>query len=76
MGFYVPSVHEFWARFILWFSVFHIATVVMHDYKKQTADISAMVNGYRLFLIERGRGGTGVDDPVQIISLDSLKRHD
>jgi Ni/Fe-hydrogenase 1 B-type cytochrome subunit len=76
MGFYVPSVHEFWAQFILWFSVFHIASVVMHDYKKQTADISAMVNGYRLFLIERGHGGTGVADPVQIITLDSLKRHD
>ena len=76
MGFYVPSVHAFWAQFILWFSVFHIASVVMHDYKKQTADISAMVNGYRLFLIERGHGGTGVDDPVQIITLDSLKRHD
>ena len=76
MGFYVPSVHEFWAWFMLWFSLFHIASVVMHDYKKQTADISAMVNGYRLFLVERDHGGAGVDNSVQIISLDSLKRHD
>jgi Ni/Fe-hydrogenase 1 B-type cytochrome subunit len=76
MGFYMPSVHEFWAHFMLWFSLIHIASVVMHDYKKQTADISAMVNGYRLFLIERGHGGAGVDDSVQVITLDSIKRHD
>jgi Ni/Fe-hydrogenase 1 B-type cytochrome subunit len=76
MGFYVPSVHEFWAWFMLWFSLFHIASVVMHDYKKQTADISAMVNGYRLFLIERGHDGAGIDETVQVITLDSLKRHD
>ena len=76
MGFYVPSVHEFWAWFMLWFSLIHVISVVMHDYKKQTADISAMVNGYRLFLIERGRDGAGIDDSVQVITLDSLKRHD
>jgi Ni/Fe-hydrogenase 1 B-type cytochrome subunit len=76
MGFYVPSVHEFWAWFMLWFSLIHIASVVMHDYKKQTADISAMVNGYRLFLIERGHDGAGIDETVQVITLDSLKRHD
>jgi hypothetical protein len=35
-----------------------------------------MVNGYRLFLIERGRDGAGIDDSVQVITLDSLKRHD
>jgi hypothetical protein len=35
-----------------------------------------MVNGYRLFLIERGHGGAGVDDSVQVITLDSIKRHD
>lgn len=76
MGFYLPSVHEFWAQFMLWFCLLHIASVIMHDYKKQTADISAMVNGYRLFLIERGRTAAGVDIPVQVIKLDSLERHD
>jgi Ni/Fe-hydrogenase 1 B-type cytochrome subunit len=76
IGFYVPSVHAFWAQFMFWFSMLHIASVIMHDYKKQTADISAMVNGYRLFLIEKGRGGNGIDDAVQVITLDSLRRRD
>jgi Ni/Fe-hydrogenase 1 B-type cytochrome subunit len=76
MGFYLPSVHAFWAQFILWFSIFHIASVIMHDYKKQTADISAMINGYRLFIIETGRVNPGADDSVQVITLDSLKHRD
>ena len=76
MGFYLPSVHAFWAQLVFWFSVLHIVSVLVHDYKNQTTDISAMVNGYRLFIIDSGRDGTGAADSVQIISLDSLRRHD
>lgn len=75
LGFYLPSVHIFWAKAMLWFSVLHIASVFMHDYKNQTSDISAMVNGYRLFMINSEDGGPGVDDAIQVISLDSLKKH-
>ena len=33
LGFYLPSVHEFWAQVVLWFCVLHIISVCMHDYK-------------------------------------------
>jgi len=76
LGFYVPSVHIFWAQLMLWLAVLHITSVVMHDYRNQTTDISAMVNGYRLFLIESNRGGSISEEMVQHISIDSLKRNE
>jgi hypothetical protein len=48
--------------------------VIVHDYKKKTADISAMVNGYRVFLTDNNRAGAGIDDSIQLISPDSLNR--
>lgn len=76
LGFYLPSVHAFWAQLVLWFTVLHIASVFMHDYRNQTTDISAMVNGYRLFLIDGNQAGPGADETIQVITLDSLKRRD
>ncbi len=75
LGFYLPSVHTFWAQLMFWFTVLHTASVVMHDYKNKTTDISAMVNGYRLFLIDSNRAGKVVDEAVQHISIDSLKKN-
>ena len=76
LGFYLPSVHMFWAQLIFWLVVLHIGSVVMHDYKSQTTDISAMVNGYRLFLIESNRQGPVSAEMVQHVSIDSLKKHE
>lgn len=73
LGFYLPSVHAFWAQLMFWFTVLHIASVVMHDYKNRTTDISAMVNGYRLFLIDSSRAGSVAEKMVQHVSVDSLK---
>ena len=74
LGFYLPSVHMFWAQLVFWFTVLHITSVVMHDYRNGTTDISAMVNGYRLFLIDSNRAGSVADKTVQHISIDSLKK--
>lgn len=76
LGFYIPSVHIFWAQLMFWLSVLHISSVVMHDYKSRTTDISAMVNGYRLFLIESNRAGSVSAGLVQHVSLDSLKKRE
>jgi len=76
LGFYLPSVHIFWAQLMLWLAVLHIVSVVMHDYRNQTTDISAMVNGYRLFLIESNRGDSVSEQVVQHISIDSLKKNE
>jgi Ni/Fe-hydrogenase 1 B-type cytochrome subunit len=75
LGFYLPSVHAFWSQLVFWFTVLHIASVVMHDYRNQTTDISAMVNGYRLFLIDSSRTGPVAEKLVQRISIDSLKEN-
>jgi Ni/Fe-hydrogenase 1 B-type cytochrome subunit len=74
IGFYLPSVHAFWAQVVFWFSMLHITCVFMHDYKNQTTDISAMVNGYRLFIIDGSQIGTGVNESIQVVSPDSLKK--
>jgi len=75
LGFYLPSVHTFWAQLLFWFTVLHIGSVVMHDYRNKTTDISAMVNGYRLFLIDSNRAGSVAERVVQRISIDSLKKN-
>ena len=72
LGFYVPSVHMFWAQFLLWFSCLHIAATIWHDYRNETTDVSAMINGYRLFMIEREQGNES-DVKVQVVKPDSLK---
>ena len=75
LGFYVPSVHIFWAWIMFWFALLHIASVLMHDYRNQTTDISAMVNGYRLFLIDSTRAASVDENMVQRITIDSLKKN-
>ncbi len=75
-GFYLPSVHAFWAQAMLWLTVLHISSVILHEYKNQTSDISAMVNGHRVFLIEEARAGTGASGDRQYVSLDSIGRQD
>ena len=76
LGFYVPSVHTFWAQILFWLSMLHVISVIVHDYRKKTADISAMVNGYRVFLSDNNSTGTGIDESIQLISPDSLNRRD
>ena len=76
LGFYVPSVHTFWAKIVFWLAVCHIASVFVHDYKNKTTDISAMVNGYRLFIIKSNQGNSGNDETTQVVTLDSMERRD
>jgi Ni/Fe-hydrogenase 1 B-type cytochrome subunit len=73
-GFYLPSVHTFWAQAMLWFSVLHIAAVSLHDGKGKTADCSAMLSGFRLFSIDRSRPAGGGKERVHFVSLDKPKR--
>jgi len=73
-GFYLPSVHAWWAQALFWFSVFHIAAVSLHDGRGKMADISAMLSGFRLFLIDRDRHQGADEARVQFVSLDKLKR--
>lgn len=52
LGFYLPSVHDFWATVILVFSCLHVIAVVLQDAKGTASDVSAMINGHRIFIVE------------------------
>lgn len=75
LGFYVPDVHVFWAWVLLWLTLLHIVSSILHDYRKQTADVSAMINGYRVFEVDGARDKSS-DAGHQYISIDSLRKGD
>ncbi|MFO8004988.1 cytochrome b/b6 domain-containing protein, partial [Thioalkalivibrio sp.] len=70
-GIYLPSLHAGVATLISLFVLGHVVAVFMHDLKGGTDDVSAMINGKRLFEVK--------PIPIQEISgvhkvsLDSLK---
>lgn len=72
-GMYLPAVHHFWAGVILWFSLLHIIAVIFQDLKGGTSDLSGIVNGYRLFQIDRIEGPDRGPE-VQTFSIDQLKK--
>ncbi len=71
-GFYLPSVHAFWTPVILAFSGMHILTVIAQDAKGTASDVSAMINGHRIFVVEP------LDNPprqdIQSIPLDQIRK--
>ncbi len=71
-GFYLPSMHVWWATAITIFSVAHIIAVVLHDMKGTGSDVSAMINGHRIFVIPR----VDPDEVVKThrISLENIVR--
>jgi Ni/Fe-hydrogenase 1 B-type cytochrome subunit len=73
LGFYLPGVHEFIASIILGFAVLHIAAVIIHDFKGTAADISAMINGHKIFVIQKPENSES--PTVHPISLDQLKKN-
>ncbi len=73
LGFYLPSVHEFLASIILGFTALHFVTVVLHDLKGTASDISAMINGYKVFVIQKQE--IPESSTVHAVSLDQLKKN-
>jgi len=69
-GFYLPSLHAEAAQLLLWFSLVHVAAVALHDAKGKTADVSAIINGYRLFFIDRSQLPGNGEQPVQFVRRD------
>jgi Ni/Fe-hydrogenase 1 B-type cytochrome subunit len=73
---YLPSVHAFWAQLLLWFGVLHVASVALHDAKAKTADVSAMLNGYRLFFIDRSQMPGAHEQPLRFVARDNKAKSD
>jgi Ni,Fe-hydrogenase I cytochrome b subunit len=51
---YVPGFHVWLADVIAGLVIAHLLCVVLQDIKGRSADISAMLSGYRFFVFERG----------------------
>ena len=73
LGFYLPSVHEFLASIILGFTALHLVTVVLHDFKGTASDVSAMINGHKVFVIQKQENPES--PTVHAVSLDQLKKN-
>ncbi len=69
-GVYLPSLHRSVATLIGMFTLAHIVAVVMHDVRANQADISGMLNGYRLFEIKSLDPQASVEHKV---SLDQIE---
>lgn len=69
-GFYLPAVHAFLAPVILAFSALHIVAVVLHDARGTSSDVSAMINGHRIFVIEKPQ--TPAQAGIQSIPIERI----
>jgi Ni/Fe-hydrogenase 1 B-type cytochrome subunit len=72
-GLYLPSIHVAFAKIITVLAVFHLLTVVLQDIKGKRADVSAMLNGYKLFETEKP-GPFGFMKQSPGVSIDSIGR--
>ena len=68
---YVPGVHAWLADPIAALVIAHLLCVVLQDIKGRSADISAMLSGYRFFVFERGGADRNGVQQVSV-SLDDL----
>ncbi len=70
---YLPTLHSWLADVIVALVVAHLVCVALQDVKGKSADISAMLSGYRFFVFERGRADPRAAPQVSV-SLDELRR--
>jgi len=68
----IREMHVLGFQVISLFTLLHISASFFHDAKGTGSDISAMVNGHRIFVIEPQQPETPQSSTV--ISLDSLKK--
>lgn len=67
------DVHIVGAYVITSFTVVHILAVFMHDLGGSGSDISAMINGHRIFILKKPVSAQQSGE-VQSVSLDELRR--
>jgi Ni/Fe-hydrogenase 1 B-type cytochrome subunit len=86
LNFPMVKLHSVLANVIIIFSIFHIATVFLHDLKGKGAFISAMINGHRYFHFT-SQSNENENNPREMqqkmqsekqsvyISVDSIEKH-
>jgi len=65
-GIYLPAMHGRLADLILITIVAHVYCVILQDWKGQAADSSAMLTGYRYFVVDRSAQQTVDVSPITI----------
>ena len=53
----IVALHHHISRFVFWFTIFHFIAVIAHDIKGTGSDISAILNGFRIFIIDKTSNG-------------------
>ncbi len=53
LGWVLYDLHQQIAIFLLWIIALHIVTAIFHDVKGENSNVSAMLNGHRIFIIEQ-----------------------
>jgi Ni/Fe-hydrogenase 1 B-type cytochrome subunit len=74
--FYLPSLHEKWSLVIFWVCIGHVAAIVLHDIKGRGNDMSAILHGYRIFVIKQGQNITEQKQAGNFISIGDIKLND
>lgn len=66
----VSDFHEGVFGLLLVWTLFHVITALLHDWKSPCGETSAMINGRKFFTVESGDGANV--KPAVTVSLDSL----
>lgn len=68
----IPALHGLGAKLIGGFVVLHVMAVFLHDLKGTNSDVSAMINGHRIFVVDKP--ASPLKGSVHTVSLDELMR--
>jgi Ni/Fe-hydrogenase 1 B-type cytochrome subunit len=64
------DLHQLCYQFILMFTLLHLPAVFSHDLSSKSGDISAMINGYRVFDVHDA--SQEKQSSIQTVSVDTL----
>ena len=70
-GLSVRGLHDTGNALLLWFSLLHVISALVHDASNQAGDVSGMINGHRFFFVDHEQEQT---TGYQSVSLEELKR--
>lgn len=68
----VLALHGRLAEWVLVWCAFHVATAVLHDWRGQGSDVSALISGYRIFVPDQP--STGAVGRVTTVRLGDIGR--
>lgn len=71
-GFYLPDTHSFTASLMGFFVILHVISVFLHDLRGTGSDISAIISGYRIFVIAKLQDLPNMAKPS--ITLDEIMK--